>query len=194
MLIRNCASGSWENTNWLPARTPSQSWRMRTKDGPRKTKTSSPGQRRRAKSGIDPRQLKRSEYRRGQAPRDRSLLAKSNGWGQILTNMDSIRQSCVMNSTTPNPPATTPPTSPPKTNWPLFCGILLAPPVLTMVFGLEGVWKYGGEIAIPIAIYGSGISGLICGTMLARRSGRSLVTRIVLGIFFAVGIGIACLA
>ena len=99
-----------------------------------------------------------------------------------------------MNSTTPNPPATTPPTSPPKTNWPLFCGILLAPPVLTMVFGLEGVWKYGGEIAIPIAIYGSGISGLICGTMLARRSGRSLVTRIVLGIFFAVGIGIACLA
>ena len=101
-----------------------------------------------------------------------------------------------MNHTAPDSPEPSPPQPPPtlapaKTNWPLFFGILLAPVVLTMFSVLVGAKT--GNFAPVIAFFGGGISGIICGAMLARRLERAFATKIVLGIIFAFGIGVACI-
>src|SRR6266498_3719159 len=79
----------------------------------------------------------------------------------------------------------------PTVNWLAFFTVLFFPPILTVLVLLLGA-KQGGT-APTIAMFGGGISGTICGVMLGRRFGSTGATKIVLGVVFALVMGVACI-
>src|SRR5262245_12891537 len=74
----------------------------------------------------------------------------------------------------------------PKINWLVFFILLLAPAVLTL---LAASAKVDG-LAVGCPLVGGGIAGIVCGTMLARRVGRTSGSKILLGVVFAVLLGL----
>jgi hypothetical protein len=83
----------------------------------------------------------------------------------------------------PNPPPLEP--APRKTNWLIFFGLLLAPAVLAL---LAASAKADG-LAIACLLVGGSLAGITCGTMLAKKMGRTHGNKILLGVMFAVLLG-----
>jgi len=77
------------------------------------------------------------------------------------------------------------------TNWLVFFAVLFIPPILTVLALLLGA-KQGGTAPV-IAVFGGGLSGIICDTILGRRFGNTAATKIVLGLIFALVLGAACI-
>ncbi len=78
-----------------------------------------------------------------------------------------------------------------RLNWPLFLTALFAPPILTLVCALAQALV--GDSAAPyVAIYGSGLGGLVSGVLLGRFVGKSTAWRIIYGILFSAAFAVAC--
>jgi hypothetical protein len=84
----------------------------------------------------------------------------------------------------PNAESTSPPL--PKINWLVFFILLLAPAVLTL-FAASA--KADG-LAVGCPLFGGGMAGIACGTILARRVGRTLGGKVLLGVVFAALLGL----
>jgi hypothetical protein len=80
--------------------------------------------------------------------------------------------------------------SPRKVNWLLFFAAMFLPTLLTVGMILLGAKQ--GDTAPATAALGGGISGIVCGTMLGRRFGRTPRLKILLGIISALVMGVAC--
>jgi len=87
-----------------------------------------------------------------------------------------------------------PPTIPPpipakaKMHWGLFLVALFLPTIITV---LSARLK-AQDIASGAAVIGGGISGIVCGILLALRVGKTPEARVGLGIGFALVLTIAC--
>ncbi len=83
-----------------------------------------------------------------------------------------------------NPPETSLPEPPQRqrVNWPLFAGWLFGPSVLAFAAALA---KAEG-LATAAALGGGIIGGIVCGTIVARRSGKTATSRVLIGILSAV--------
>jgi hypothetical protein len=80
-----------------------------------------------------------------------------------------------------------------KVNWPLVFALLLGPAVLALVGALLDV----DALAVACPFGGSLISGLIFGVIMARRFGKGVLARVLLGIccaaiFGCLTLGLAC--
>jgi hypothetical protein len=80
----------------------------------------------------------------------------------------------------------------PRLNWFIFLVVALAPVFLTII--TVQVVSRENEAAVVVASLGSGLSGIICGILLARRLGKTMRHKIALAIGFALLMGIACTA
>jgi hypothetical protein len=93
------------------------------------------------------------------------------------------------NATPPEPISPNTESVPPplhKINWLVFFILLLAPAVLTL---LAASAKLDG-LAVGCPLVGGGMAGIACGTMVARRVGRTPGSKMFLGIVFAVLLGL----
>ena len=94
----------------------------------------------------------------------------------------------------PNPPADAgrqPPASRPKMNWLIFFAALLIPVIGSCIAG--ALDSRDGGFAPAIAMIGGGIGGIICGVTLARRFGRDVAGKIILGVIFSGFMAVACI-
>ena len=73
----------------------------------------------------------------------------------------------------------------------MFFLVLLAPMLLTIVIVLLGASE--GDTVPTVAVFGGGISGIVCGAMLGRRFGRTTGLKVVLGIVFALVFSVVCI-
>lgn len=87
-------------------------------------------------------------------------------------------------------PKETQATTPPRFNWLLFCGVMLAPPVLTSLTVLLG--SKSGDASVAVALFGGAISGIICGVMLGRRLGKTPGLRLLFGLVLALVMIVVC--
>src|SRR5258705_10069169 len=71
-------------------------------------------------------------------------------------------------------------------NWPLIIALLIGPAVLALI----GALTKNDAIATGSSLGGGLISGMIFGVLMARRFGKSVLSRIVLGLCWAVVFGI----
>ena len=74
-----------------------------------------------------------------------------------------------------------------KINAPLFFLVLLLPTLLTLLSAAAG--KADANTTGYFAIYGSGVAGLCCGAILARRMSGAAVEWVALAIVFGVALG-----
>jgi len=88
------------------------------------------------------------------------------------------------------PPEAPLPSDPPqpRLNWPGFLIALFAPPALTFLCALAKL----GDAAFPVALFGSGVGGIVCGVLLGKRAGKSTGVRVALGLLFAVIFAVVC--
>ena len=98
-----------------------------------------------------------------------------------------------MNSTDlPSPEIPGPPhAGRPRFNWWMFVAVLLAPTLLTALCVL--LFDKKGDTAPVIAVFGGGLAGIISGIMLGRHFGRTLPTKVVSSVLFALILGAACI-
>lgn len=91
-------------------------------------------------------------------------------------------------------PASLPPESLPqyKINWAVFFGLLLTPPVATLLSAMANQNRNQG-VSPAIAIFGGALAGIICGIMLGLRFGRSTFARLVIGVILAFVMGAVCI-
>jgi hypothetical protein len=80
-----------------------------------------------------------------------------------------------------------------KVNWPLVFALLLGPAVLALTGALLNL----DTLAVACPFGGSIISGLIFGVIMARRFGKAVLARVLLGfccaaIFGCLTLGLAC--
>ncbi len=73
-------------------------------------------------------------------------------------------------------------------NWLLFFAALFAPTIATILL----VQTQLKDPPPVVALFGGGISGIICGVMLGRRLGRTQPSRILLSLLFVLVMGAAC--
>lgn len=85
------------------------------------------------------------------------------------------------------PPDLNPP--PPRFNWRLLLALLVGPALLTCLAVL--IDKSSNGPAPGVSIIGGALGGIGCGILLGRRLGRTTGLKILLGLIFAVGCGIA---
>jgi hypothetical protein len=87
------------------------------------------------------------------------------------------------------PPVLPPPIpKKPKMHWGWFLLALFLPTVLTVL----AAQAKSQDVAPPLAVIGGGISGLVGGSLLAIRVGKTPEARIGLGIAFAIVLSVAC--
>jgi hypothetical protein len=91
-----------------------------------------------------------------------------------------------MSPASPEPPPI--PDAKRKMHWPLFLTALFVPTVITL---LSAQLK-SQDVAPAVAMIGGGISGILCGILLALRVGRTPESRLGLGFAFAIVLSIAC--
>lgn len=99
----------------------------------------------------------------------------------------------MMNPTDLPPPEIpgSPPAAKRRFKWWWFVAVLLAPPLLTAL----SVWLIDrkGDTAVGIAFCGSCLAGFISGTMLGCYIGKTVPTKVVLSIVFALILGVVFL-
>ena len=84
-----------------------------------------------------------------------------------------------------------PPAGRPRFHGWVFAAVLVAPALLTALSVL--LFAKEGDTAPSIAVLGGGLAGIISGVMLGRHFGRTQPARIILSIFFALILGVACI-
>jgi hypothetical protein len=78
-----------------------------------------------------------------------------------------------------------------KFNWIVFSLVLLSPIVGSCIAG--ALEPHNGDTAPTIALLGGGIAGIVGGTMLGNRIGKTTTTKILLGFLFIVVLATACI-
>jgi hypothetical protein len=86
-----------------------------------------------------------------------------------------------------------PPLMPVKISWLMFFGVLLAPPLLTLLVAYVTRGQSNQPISPLIALFGGAAAGIGCGIMLALRLGKTLAARVVVGILFSVVFAVVCI-
>ena len=76
--------------------------------------------------------------------------------------------------------------APVKINWMIIFGALLVPPLLTLLTAFLTKGQAHDQISPSIGFFGGGLGGIACGIMLALRVSKTVATRWLLGIAFAV--------
>ena len=77
--------------------------------------------------------------------------------------------------------------TPQKLNLVVFLSVLLLPAALTLLSGAAG--KGGSDATGYLAMCGSGVSGLCCGFMIARRVKRTMEAKVILTIVLGAALG-----
>ena len=90
------------------------------------------------------------------------------------------------------PDMTNPLTSTPRFNWPIFCCVLLSPPLLT-IFAVRFLSK-SSDASLYVVLIGGGIAGIISGVMLGQRGGKTRAARIVGSILLALVMIVVCIS
>lgn len=80
---------------------------------------------------------------------------------------------------------------PVKTNWWAFFFALIAPVLLSIFAVLLGA--NSGNTSPMIAFFGGGAAGVVCGVLLGRQLGRTVVTRFLLGVLFTLIMMVVCI-
>jgi hypothetical protein len=96
------------------------------------------------------------------------------------------------NEQTQPDPLSPQPTSRPRVNWFLLLGFLIGPALLALIGALAKI----DFIAVGSPLIGGGIGGIICGMIMGRRYGKTMLAKIVIGIgsailFACVSLGIS---
>ena len=87
----------------------------------------------------------------------------------------------------------TPPLVPTKINWWIFFGVLLAPPLLTLITAFLDKERSNQELSPFIAFFGGAAAGIACGIMLALRIGKNVAARVALAIVFSIVLAVLCI-
>ncbi len=83
-------------------------------------------------------------------------------------------------------------TSTPRFNWPVFCCVLLSPPLLT-ILAVRFLSK-SSDAPLYLVLLGGGIAGIISGVILGRRVGKTPAARAVFAILLALVMIVVCIS
>jgi hypothetical protein len=85
------------------------------------------------------------------------------------------------------------PLPPRRLRLPIFFGIMLAPPLLTMLIAFLGKGHENEQVSPVIGFFGGAAAGIACGVMLALRTSHSIAGRVILGILLSIVFVVVCI-